>query len=44
MATSAPKRQGLKPFSFQTLYGTVEIVPHKNFLVATHTLKPVPLC
>src|ERR1700730_13891368 len=38
---SAPNRQGLKPFSFQTLYGTVETVPHKNFLVATQALQPV---
>src|ERR1700730_2334412 len=39
---SAPNRQGLKPFSFQTLYGTVETVPHKDFLVATQALKPAP--
>src|SRR6202043_2798532 len=38
---SAPNRQGLKPFSFQTLYGTVETVPHKDFLVAAQALKPV---
>ena len=43
MTISAPNRQGLKPFSFQTLYGTVETVPHKDFLVATHALKPVLL-
>jgi hypothetical protein len=38
---SAPNRQGLKPFSFQTLYGTVETVPHKDFLVGTQALPPV---
>jgi hypothetical protein len=38
---SAPNRQGLKPFSFQTLYGTVETVPHKDFLVATQALQHV---
>ena len=41
MTTSAPNRQGLKPFSFQTLYGTVETVPYKDFLVATQALQPV---
>ena len=41
MTISAPNRQGLKPFSFQTLYGTVETVPHKDFLVATQALQPV---
>ncbi len=35
VATSAPNRQGLKPFTFQTLSGTVETVPYKDFLVAT---------
>jgi hypothetical protein len=29
------ERQGLKPFSIQRLYGTVETVPYKDFLVAT---------
>ncbi len=35
--------QVLKPFSIQTLYGTVETVPHKDFLVATQALQPVGL-
>ena len=34
--------QTLKPFSFQTPYGTVETVPHKDFLIATQALKPAP--
>ena len=36
--------QALKPFSIQTLYGTVETVPHKDFLVAKHGLQSVCLC
>jgi hypothetical protein len=43
VTTSAPNRQGLKPFSFQTLYGTVETVPYKDFLVAIEALMPVLL-
>jgi hypothetical protein len=41
VTTSAPNRQGLKAFAFQTLYGTVETVPHKDFLVATQDLRTV---
>ena len=47
--SSAPNRQGLKPFSFQTPHGTVETrlpdgqaVPYKDFPVATQALKPIP--
>jgi hypothetical protein len=29
VTTSAPNRQGLKPFAFQTLYGTVEEAAEK---------------
>jgi hypothetical protein len=43
VTTSAPIRQGLKPFSFQAFYGTVETVPHKDFLVATQALQPVAI-
>jgi hypothetical protein len=40
MTTGTPNRQWLKPISFQALYGTVETVPYKDFLVATQSLKP----
>ena len=39
MTTGTPNRQGLKPISFQALYGTVETVPYKEFLVATQALQ-----
>jgi len=42
VTTNALDRQWLKPFSIQTLYGTVETVPYKDFLVATQALKPNP--